>query len=322
MDARSQTYPARLILVILMGMLTACSQLPGRPADRTTTHENSLVHDGVTRTYRVLVPDSYDGSRPVPLILALHGGGGEGRVMCSLKNGIQTLANQGNFIVVCPDGIENHWNDGRELTRWRAHAEKIDDVGFLVNLIEIVQNQYRIDPGRIYATGVSNGGKMVLRLACEASEVLAGVAAVIASLPADLDCQPSSPVSIMLLNGTQDPLVPYEGGQVHFLRQELGAALSTPATLNFWVEANGCRTGPEQVWLPDLDPQDGTRIRRESYRDCDGGSQVLLYEVQGGGHTWPGGSQYVPAFLVGKVSQDAKAGELIWEFFDSIWFTQ
>lgn len=319
---RSHTLLARLFLVVVLGMLSACGQLPGRPASGTDMFKASLVHDGETRTYRVLVPGSYDGSRPVPLILALHGGGGEGHVMCTLKNGIQTLAYEKAFIVVCPDGVGKHWNDGRNITRWQAHADNVDDVGFLMALIEAVQGEYSIDPGRIYATGVSNGGKMALRLACEASEVLAGVAAVIASLPAELHCQPSSSVSIMLLNGTQDPLVPYEGGQVHFSRQELGAALSTPDTINFWVEANGCRKSLEEAWLPDLDPQDGTRIRQEGYADCAGGSQVLLYEVQGGGHTWPGGSQYAPAFLIGKVSRDARAGELIWSFFESIQATR
>ena len=117
------------------------------------------------------------------------------------------------------------------------------------------------------------------------------------------------------MNGMEDPLVPWEGGQVHFYRQELGEALSTPDTVAFWVSENGCDPTPVSEWLPDIDPEDKTRIKKDVYSECDAQTSVVLFSVEGGGHTWPGGSQYVPAMLIGRVSHDLHAGEEIWNFF-------
>ncbi|MFV2043149.1 MAG: PHB depolymerase family esterase [Anaerolineales bacterium] len=274
-----------------------------------------ITHAGLERSYYLVEPSQM--TDPVPLVLSLHGGGGTGQQMCALAGGIQELADRERFLVACPEGVENHWNDGRANDRYRAHIEDIDDVGFLRALIDRLSTTYNVDPNRIYVTGVSNGGMMSLRMACEASDVIAAAGAVIASLPDALSCEPEQPISILLMNGTEDPLVPWEGGQVHLFRQELGEVLSTPDAVSFWVAANGCDPTPLAEQLPDIDPQDGTRIYVDTYSGCNGDVAVVLYTVEGGGHTLPGGTQYLPKLIIGRVSKDLHAGEAIWQFFEN-----
>jgi len=275
----------------------------------------TLTHAGLERTYFLL--NSTESTNPVPLILSLHGGGGNGEQTCKQAAGIQELAEQEGFLVACPEGIENNWNDGRADNSNRAHEEDIDDVGFLRALITRLEQTHNVDPDRIYVTGASNGGMMALRMACEASDILAAAGALIASLPADLSCEPEHPIPILLMNGTKDPLVPFDGGQVHFFRREFGEVISTPDTIAFWAAANGCDPTPRTEQLPDLDPRDGTRIQLDTYSGCDEGVSVVLYTVEGGGHTLPGGTQYVLEFVIGRVSQDLHAGEAIWQFFEA-----
>jgi polyhydroxybutyrate depolymerase len=308
--------PVLLLLTALALMVSACG-LTGSGASGVETELSShtLSHAGFERSYFLLEPDkSLD---PVPLVLSLHGGGGNGEQTCTQAGGIQELAEREGFLVACPEGIENNWNDGRADNSNRAHEEDIDDVGFLLALIEMLSNTYNVDPDRIFVTGASNGGMMSLRMACEASELIAAAGAVIASLPADLRCEPEHPIPILLMNGTEDPLVPFEGGQVHFFRREFGEVISTPDTVAFWVAANGCSATPRTEQLPDLDPRDGTRIQVDTYSGCEAGVSVVLYTVEGGGHTLPGGTQYVLRFVIGRVSQDLHAGEAIWEFFEA-----
>jgi polyhydroxybutyrate depolymerase len=287
----------------------------GGLADRQVG-DHTLTYAGLERTYTLRIPAGYADDEPMPLVLELHGGGGNGPRMCSTEGGVHELAEQVGFIVACPDGVQGNWNDGRAIDRYRAHAEHIDDVGFLLALVDQLAASYSIDRERLFVTGPSNGGMMTLRLACEAPGTFAAAAAIIASLPADLDCQPAQPISILLMNGTEDPLMPYDGGQVRFFRQELGGVISTADTVAFWVAANDCDPTPVSEHLPDLDPQDATRTRVDRYTGCADGVSVVLYEVAGGGHTLPGGAQYAPRFVIGRVSRDFHAGEAVWGFFE------
>lgn len=194
-----------------------------------------------------------------------------------------------------------------------------DDVGFLAALIDHISQDYTIDPERVYATGISNGGLMSLRLACELSEKIAAVAPVTAALSEDLyaTCTPSYPISVLIINGTEDPLVPWDGGEITVGRQKRGRVLSTPDTVAFWVAQNNCEPTPAISQAPDGDPEDGTQVRTEVYRQCDNGAAVALYTIAGGGHTWPGGRQYLPESIAGKTSQEIDANEAICRFFES-----
>jgi len=122
-------------------------------------------------------------------------------------------------------------------------------------------------------------------------------------------------VSFILNAGTEDPIVPWEGGELRLGRLRLGKVLSARETVMYWVTRNGCVPSPRVSWEPDRDPEDGTRVRRESYDRCRNGAEVVFYMIEGGGHSWPGGLQYFPEWLIGKTNRDMEATEVIWEFF-------
>lgn len=281
------------------------------------SERHTLTHAGLERVYYLYVPPDLDPDRPAPLLLALHGGGGTAEGMEKLtESGFHALADRDGFVVAYPQGIDRHWNDGRP-TEDRAHQENLDDVGFIAALIDHLAATYPIDPARVYATGISNGGMMSFRLACELSDRVTAVAPVTANLSEALaeTCDPARPVPLLILNGTEDPLVRWEGGDIKILRTSRGRVLSVAETVAFWREHNECPAEPEVTHLPDTDPDDGTRVRRERYAPCAAGSVVELVTVEGGGHTWPGGYAYLPGWLIGRTSRDIDANAVIWDFF-------
>lgn len=314
----------RILIAILLALVT----LPFvRTADAApTTGEpsasiaGSITEGGRERTFRLYVPASHHRSRPAPLFIALHGGGGTGAAMERLTDGgLNRLAVRDGFIVVYPDGVERHWNDGRGVSDYRAHRENIDDVGFISALIDHLAQTHGIDRSRVYAAGISNGGLFSQRLARELAPRIAaiGVVAISMSDKIALMRAPARPVSVVLIPGTDDPLVPWAGGDLGFAgsRRKVGTVLSVAETVAAWVSLNRCSPSPAVTREPDRSPQDGTRVRREAYGPCGDGSEVVLYAVEGGGHTWPGGWQYLPERFVGRTSRDIDANEILWSFF-------
>ena len=281
--------------------------------------KRSMTYKGRTRTYQLHIPPLHDKRTNLPLVIVLHGGGGTGKNMKRYltRGGLDALADEEGFVVIYPDGVERHWNDGRDLDRYRAHREDVDDVGFISKLIDHHVATLRIDPRRIYVTGISNGGLMSYRLACQLTEKITAIAAVTASLTEKLvaTCRPSESVSVLIMNGTEDPLVPWDGGDIHLGRRTFGRVLSTRDTVSFWVERNGCSSAAALVEAWDEKREDGTRVRREVYGGCDNGVEVMLYIIEGGGHTWPGGYQYLPEWVIGKTSLEMNANDRIWRFF-------
>ena len=305
----------RFLLFLLCALLFDLS-CQNAIAGQETSTTRSIIFAGLERTYRIRIPSSYDKSTPLPLLIALHGGGGSGEKMEELTlRGFNRLSDKESFIVVYPDGIEKHWNDGRENVSYRAHREKIDDVGFISALIDHLVKQYNIDIKRVYVTGISNGAMMSFRLGCELSEKIAAIAPVSGAMPKDLVCSPLRPVSVLVISNKEDPMVPWEGGEIRFGRQRFGEVLSVEESVRLWVHHNQCSSSPANLLEPDKDPQDGTRVRREEYGQGKEGTEVVLYAIEGGGHTWPGGQQYLPAWIIGKTSRDIDANEVIWNFF-------
>jgi len=278
-----------------------------------------LQYGGLERTYRIYVPSKYDRSRPLPTVLVFHGGGGTGDGMEKLtQGGLNRLADREGFIIVYPDGVDRHWNDGRGIQNYRAQRDNIDDVGFVAALIDHLARTLTIDLGRVYATGISNGGLMSFRLARELPMRVAAVAPVAISMSEEIAQMrpPSRPISVMMIPGTRDPLVPWDGGAIGFAGgQKVGRVLSVSETVKYWASHNQCPSPPAVSMEPDRDPQDGTRVRREAYGPCRDGTEVILLAVEGGGHTWPGGLQYLPVRVVGRTSRDIDANEVIWSFF-------
>jgi polyhydroxybutyrate depolymerase len=292
------------------------------PVSSASGQKSNFDFKGLKRTFRIYIPASFNKSVQSPLVIALHGKGGKGRSMILLtRKGFNKLAEKDGFIVVYPDGIEKNWNDGRmdDETNDRAHRENIDDVGFISALIDTMILHYNADPGRIFVTGISNGAIMSYRLACELSRKIAAIAPVDGNIAYLLmpEYSPSDPVSILAINNVDDPLVPFDGGEIygHFHRVKLGKVLSTEESVMFWVKHNRCSLEPVVTEEPDRDPKDGTFVTSKHYLNGKEGTEVILYIVDGGGHTWPGGIQYLPKWVIGKTSRDFNATEVIWDFF-------
>ncbi len=266
--------------------------------------------DGLTRVYRLQIPDSYDGKRPVPLLFVLHGGGGTGERMLNFT-GFGKVCEKNGFIAVYPDAYMRNWNDARNFL-----SSSIDDVRFFRVMIEQISNEYRIDTARIYAAGISNGAMMSFTLACRLSDRFAAIAAVAGNLPERLKQEkPKTPVSVLIMNGTDDPLVPYNGGSIRAFGRERGRVLSTDETVRFWIKANGCNEKVLKTIIPDRTKHDGSTVMVELYKNPLNNVEVVLYKIEGGGHTWPGGIQYLPERVIGKTNRDIKASDVIWDFF-------
>jgi len=290
------------LLALLLVVAPACAL-----ADSA---EGKLVFGGVERTYVIHRPPGAPAG-PRPMVVSLHGRLGQGKGQERLT-GMDAVADREGFLLVYPDGIDRSWADARAVTP--ASQKKVDDVGFLTALIRQLVDQEHADPKRVFVAGTSNGAEMAHTLACRAPELIAAIAPVVGNLPAALEaCEIKGHVSVAMFLGTEDPLMPYGGGSV---KSDVGGAvLSADASLQAWGKSNGCQAAASDTSLPDVDPADGTRVVRRSLTGCPAGTEVRLYRVEGGGHTWPGGWQYLPERVVGRTSRDLNASEEIWRFF-------
>ncbi len=284
---------------------------------RTGDIHGSITVDGMERDFLVHLPKNYDGSGSLPLLIALHGGGGNGRDMEKLTEyGFNRLADREGFIAVYPDGIQRHWNDGRNLSAYYVQREDIDDVKFISKLIDHMIERYHANGSRVYVTGMSNGALMTYRLAFEIPERIAAVAPVDGSIPLNifLNESPRAKIPVLMINNVDDPILPWNGGYAHFGDKKLGKVLGVEETAEFWAKTDNCSLAVEKEYLPDTDPQDGTRVWVRRYLNNSTGMEVVLYGIEGGGHTWPSGYQYLPESVIGRTSMDIDACEVIWDF--------
>lgn len=245
----------------------------------------SFIHDGLLRSYKLYLPSGYDQQKTYPLVLNLHGYGSNG-IQQEFYSRFNLVADREGILVAYPEGIDNAWNV--------YSTTGVDDVGFLSALIDTISANHLVDQDRIYSMGMSMGGYMSHRLACELGSRVASIASV-TGLLAFFPCTPSRPIPVLQIHGTEDQTVPYSGVE---------------ATINHWVAANGCYVVPEVTNLPDIDTTDGCTVTLSVYGSCDNQSEVRLYTVNGGEHTWPGA-----VFIIGVTSQDINASEEIWAFF-------
>lgn len=291
---------ALLSLLVLSGCAHA------RPKVDADLQPGSLESGGRTRTYVWWGP----GKPGTPLVVALHGRGGHGRAQEQLT-GLTALAKREGFTVVFPDGVDESWHDARDYGP--AAEQGVDDVAFLSALIDDFVAR-GADARRVFMLGMSNGGFMTLTFACRAAEKLAGAVSVTGgvSVPLAKDCAPARPVPVAFVMGTKDPLVPFAGGKV---ARKNGQVLSADAGARLFAKAYGCEAEPTVEALPDVDPADGTRVERRRWSGCQAGAHVELFVVENGGHTWPGGWQYLGEFWIGKTSKDFSASLAAWRFF-------
>jgi len=307
----------------LLSLLGACKQ--ARPAAEAPSGPETKAyvfkHDGIAREVQVFDPRSAPGGSPRPLVMVLHGGLGDDDDTVALRFGkLDQLAIEDDFLVAYPSGVGGHWNDGRNVQRYVAQRQRVRDVDFLAKLVDELVQKRQADPSAVFFVGVSDGAMMANRFACERTTKLRAFAAVIGAMPYNIARRSSrcgkEPLSVLMINGTEDPIVPWEGGSVRFDEQQLGRVLSPERTFSFWMRHDGCKD-VEVSMIPDFVPSDGTRIERRRATGCQAGVKVELFAVQGAGHTWPSGWQYLPQSMIGSVSKDIDAAVAAWRFFQS-----
>jgi polyhydroxybutyrate depolymerase len=286
-------------------------------AEEGKTSEHDFEFEGLKRHYLLHLPPGKHMPQSLPLVFIFHGGAGTAENVSS-RLGFNPLADQFQFAVVYPQGIGNSWNDGRNSNKIESQRENVNDVGFISALLDSLLKNHPIDPKRVFATGPSNGGIFSMTLGIALSDRFAAIAPVIGgmALPISEKFQPKKPLSILMMNGTEDPLVPYEGGDIKvFGVNGHGKILKTTDTIQLWIAHNRCSAKPIFEELKDVDLKDGTRVERYVYRSGKNGTEVIHYKMIGGGHAWPGGSQYLSPKIIGRVCLDIQATDIIWEFF-------
>lgn len=299
---------ARLALGVLIAVNLQCS------AGAASSESRQIESDGVMRTYWQHIPDHLPG-KPVPLVLIFHGSGSDGASMEDFTK-FSTLADHHGFIAVYPDAVAANWNDGRAVPGILSQAKNVDDVAFTSAIIEAVSKEHALDPKRIYATGFSNGGIFVYLLAEKLTSRFAAIASVSGGIaePVAPDYKPSMPLSVFIVHGTKDPLVPYVGGEVDYSHN--GRIISTEDTVKKWITINGIEDRERTGELPDLDPSDHSRVKWTRWTFPKTKTELLLYTVVGAGHTWPSGPQFLPISTIGEVDRDFDGATAIWEFFE------
>ena len=300
------------VLSVLLLTVLACARTrlstptasTGLPAGEST---RTLTQAGRERSYILYVPASVNWSQPVALVFVLHGGTGNAESAIRMS-GFNAVADQNGFLVVYPNGT-GRLSDTKLLT-WNggdccgyAQENNVDDVGFVRLIVADLQTLASIDPKRIYATGMSNGGILSQRLGCEAADLFAAIAPVAGTLnfPA---CHPSQPVAVIEFHGTADQHIPYEGGYGPQSLVNVDFA-SVQASVGFWTALDGCNPQPQTNSFND--------IQHEAWTGCAGSTSVELYTILGGGHAWPGGQGgWADA---DQPTTTISASQLIWEFF-------
>ena len=261
-----------------------------------------LIHNNIERSYILYVPANYDSVNSVPLVLNLHGySSNAGQQL--IYSEFYEIADTEGFILIHPEGTIDDmgfqfWNSG--------YFSEVDDVGFLSTLIDTISSEYNINTNRVYSMGMSNGGFMSYRLACELSDKISAIASVTGSMSTNQinTCNPINPVPIMQIHGTLDPTVLYNGSS------DIEAI---DDVISFWVNFNNCNTQPIFNNIADVNLIDLCTAEHYIYENGDNETSVELYKIINGGHTWPGAT--IP--LVGNnTNQDLNASQVIWEFFN------
>ena len=264
-----------------------------------TTIQGNFTHNGINRTYRLYIPAAYNPGFAVPLVLNLHGYSSNALEQ-ELYSNFKPIADTANFLIVHPDGTD----DGTGNQFWNSvGAPNVDDVDFLSALIDTISSNYTVDQNCIYSTGMSNGGFMSHKLACDLGSKITAIASVTGTMTWNEynNCTPQHPTPVMQVHGTADPIVPYYGSM---------SVVAVDSVVNFWVLKNNCDSIPIYTSVTDINQNDGCTAEHYLYPNGNNGASVELYKIIDGGHTWPGS-----LFVIGVTNQDFSASAEIWKFF-------
>ncbi len=297
MERGSRTIVMVLILISLPMLLAVVEAVSYFRDNRNT---GSIVSSGQEREYILYVPKSYDPAKPAPLVISMHGGSVWPAVQRDMSRW-NTVADNHGVIVAYPmgRGIFPAWQ-----MRIREPGQP-RDVRFIADLIDTIAAAYAIDPTRIYADGLSNGAGMAFVLSCALSDRIAAVGMVSSALLIPFEsCANDHPVPMIAFHGTHDPVAPYDGGTSWVAP---GTFPSVSSFVDAWGRRNRCAPNP-------VESEVAADVSRRSYHSCAEQSDVVLYTIKGGGHTWPGGG-LLPEWFAGPTSHSVNATEEIWAFF-------
>jgi len=284
--------------------------------------KGSIEVAGVKRSYRTYVPK--DVPKGAPLVLVMHGSGeGPGQIRVGTGYAFERLADQHGFAVVYPKAYASDWNDCSRIGDKELNGVRSEDVGFLAALVDKLVHELALDPTRVFAAGVSNGGSMAMRLALEQPSRYKAVAAVVANVPApeNFQCQPAAQnaTSVMIMNGTEDPLVPYAGGEINLLGlfYKGGPIISSRASAQYfahWAQLGGAPQSSEKLVAA------GVRVEQNRWSPAhnssrDGKTEVELVSIHGGGHGLPQPYSQRPR-LLGPSPMAPNGAAMIWAFFE------
>lgn len=279
---------------------------------------DSIVHQNYQRKFTIHKPTGFTNLTPVPLVVMLHGGGGTMTNAQGFTN-LNSVSNANGFLTVYPEGYGVipsggfSWADGRGTS---ADVAGIDDLGFIHKLLDTLITHYIIDTNKIYICGFSNGGFMTQRFACQQNQRFAAMASLGCTMDTGLyaHCNPSRPIPMLFMLGTDDPFVPYNGGPM------IGSGSVPPIVgmdtlLYFWKNNNKCLTSHVPVNLRDLVLKDSSTVTFFNFTNCSCNSTVSFYKINGGGHTWPGVE--IPSYeiIAGQTNEDIQASVELWNFF-------
>jgi polyhydroxybutyrate depolymerase len=294
------------------------------------TYQDNISIDGMNRTFQCHLPVGYKSLKNMPVVLVFHGLQLNGSMMMFISN-FNPVSDRNGFVVVYGDGVGKAWDDGRG-------GRGVDDIAYVCKVIDKVASTVSVDKRRVYACGISNGGYFSQLLACAIPDRLAAIGVVGSTLTqqAANHCHSDRAMPIMFFLGTNDPLIAWGSSGAGTVSGELnelvdmvgankyggvesalaryGGLMPVPEVIDFWTAHNHCSSSnPHSTNEPDRDPKDGTHVRREAWGSS--GGEVVLYRIEGGGHTWPGGLPYASSGFAGRISQDINASELLWQFF-------
>jgi polyhydroxybutyrate depolymerase len=304
-------------LLVAPGLLGGCAGASETAATGELAEHTITVGDR-ERDYLFYVPAGLaNGAEPRPLVMVFHGGGGKStQIAREVGPTLQPIADREGFFIVYPNAVDKMWDFGAGKVSEEL-KERVDDRGYFGALLRELTSTYPIDEDRIFATGISRGGQASYFVACAFPGQIRAIAPVAMPMPVFMRtlCKDAKSTGVAIFNGTDDPLVPYGGGEIKVGRKTRGEVMSTDATVDFWRTVNGCSPDPTATATID-NKDDGMRVVKTSYERCKG-DPVLLYRIEGGGHTWPNGSQYLPRFLVGDVDRDIDGATEVWKFFST-----
>jgi polyhydroxybutyrate depolymerase len=259
----------------------------------------TIIHDGLTRSYTIYVPASYTPGTPAPMVLNFHGYTSSAFEQLYYGD-FRAIADTAGFLLVVPNGTL----DGSGTTYWNSGwGGTVDDIGFTSALIDTMAAAYSVNLDRVYSTGMSNGGFMSYTLACSLSNRIAAIASVTGSMNAGQNqtCNAQHPTPVLEIHGTADLTVPYDGGT--FME-------AIPNVLSYWVNFNNCNATPVVTDVPNTNLIDGCTAVHYKYSGGTNGVDVEHYKIIDGGHTWPGS-----IFTIGVTNNDFNASKKIWQFF-------